>query len=85
MDVLIALVVLTAGIATLFVLFFASWIGGFVLLLYPRWVGEKIVHRFWPECAITDATLRRYRMAGCFSLVLAVGVTTPVILELLGR
>lgn len=83
MDAFIGLLFLIGGAVSLVVLYFATWIGSFVLLIHPRWVGDRVVGRFWPERTIDAAALRNYRLTGLLGLALSIAITIPIP-ELLG-
>ena len=84
MDAFIGLLFLTVGAVLLIFLYFATWLGSFVLVIHPRWVGDRIVLRFWPERVADSAALRNYRLTGLFGLVLSIAIAIPIIPDLLG-
>jgi hypothetical protein len=85
MDVIIAFVFLLFGAVALVLLYFSAWVCSFALLFRPKWIGDRIVLRFWPERTVDYRALRHYRMFGLFMLFLSILVTIPPILRVLGR
>jgi hypothetical protein len=85
MDVVIALLLIVFGALALILLFFATWILSLVLIASPRWVGDQIVLRYWPERTVDGRALRNYRIAGFILLVLSVLITIPPVLRLWDR